>query len=250
MHSSNNGQDNLEVNVMTRMKSGLITFCLISLFLYLFQSQAGWTANQEQEELEEKLKELEGRLNMLEPKDPRNLYPADFHPPFPSKTYSIAEVIQTGRRVPFQVGVDRPEWVRPVYIENWHSTYWGGRFSYVPYNLYLSGRRMFIGFQSAGIWFGLTESLGIAEELREVENPEAFREERVNEKMVLVIMQARVKEIYKKENQLVLVSEPQRTGLQVITLKHKETLPADPDGYTLFQLVTPEGYEIDFTLFN
>ena len=79
---------------------------------------------------------------------------------------------------------------------------------------------MFIGFQSAGIWFDLGQSLGIVEELENPSNPKAFSEEKVNEKMVIVIMRAEVKKLIRKGNQVVLISEPKRNGLQVITVKH------------------------------
>lgn len=200
------------------------------------------------DELENRIKELTNRLEQLEPDEPMKIYDSAFHPPFPSNIIPIDEVIQTGDQIPFEVGIDRPNWERPVYDEHMHSKYWGGRWSNVSGNLHNARHRMFIGFQSAGIWFDLGESLGIAKELEDQTNPKAFSEEKVNTKMVIVIMQAEVKKIIRKGNQVVLISEPKRNGLQVITVMHDEVSPKHPDKNTLFQLVTPDGFENDYAL--
>lgn len=64
--------------------------------------------------------------------------------------------------------------------------------------------------------------------------------------MVIVFMQAEIKKVSRKGNQVVLISEPKRKGLQVITLRYDAETPLKPDEYTLFQLVTPDGYEYDY----
>jgi hypothetical protein len=233
---------------MTQLTKVII--CILFAVIVNFTLPLISLANNEKiEELENKVTELTRRLEQLEPDKPKNIYHSEFHPPFPSNTDSIEEVIKTGEEIPFQVGIDNPKWERPIYDEYWHSLFWGGRFSYVPDNLHNAMHRMFIGFQSVGQWFGLTHTLGIYEELQEVTNPKAFSEKKVNEKMVIVIMQAEVKKIIKKENQLVLISEPKRTGLQVITVMYTDALPSSNE-VTLLQLVTPDGYEYDYTLFR
>ncbi|WP_227940258.1 hypothetical protein [Alkalihalobacillus deserti] len=222
-----------------------ILFSMVSIFSAPLVSSAN---NETVEQLKNKVTELSRRLEQLEPENPKKIFHSEFHPSFPSKVFSINEVIKTGEEIPFEVGIDRPEWKRPVYVENWHSKFWGGRWSNVPSNLHKAMHRMFIGFQSAGIWFDLGHSLGIEEELKNPTNPKAFFEEKVNEKMVIVLMQSEVKKVIRKGNQVVLISEPKRNGLQVITLRYDEVAPSKPDKYTLFKLVTPDGYEYDYTL--
>ncbi len=240
------GHNKFEVIVMAKAK--LFACILISIASIYSAPLDSFANNETNEQLENKVTELTKRIERLEPESPKNIYHSEFHPPFPSELFSIEEVIETGHDVSFEVGIDRPSWKRPVYNKNWHSSYWGGRWSHIPSNIHKAMHRMFIGFQSAGLWFDLGQSLGIVEELENPTNEKAFFEENVNEKMVIVIMQAEVIKLVRKGNQVVLISEPKRDGLQVITLNHDKVAPIQPDKYTLFQLVTPDGYEYDYTI--
>lgn len=215
---------------------------LFTLLLIIFESvtyAAPQTGNQV-EELQTKVDQLTQRLKSLEPDKPKTMYRSEFDHLFPSKLYPVKEIIKIGMEIPFETGLNNPEWKRPVYSQNWHSTYWGGRWSYMPYNLNNSQHRMFVGYQSAGIWFDLSESLGLNEEVKNV----SFAEEKVNEKTILVIMQANVKKIINKGNQFVLISEPMRDGLQVLAIKTGSLLKLKEP--LLFHLVTPDGYEFDY----
>lgn len=229
---------------MNRKFFMVLFIVLVTLFLPIVraESQPAETNNQVQS-LQEKVDELTKRLKRLEPDKPRNFYQSDFqHLDLPKVIYPVKDVIQSGKELHYEIGLDDRNWERPVYNKNWHSTFWGGRWSYVPGNLYDTTHRIFIGFQSAGIWFGLINSLGLEEELKNV----SFPETKVNEKAVFVIMQADVKKIINKGNQIVIISEPKRSGLQVLAIKNSDLLPLNPKEAYLIQLVTPDGYEYDY----
>lgn len=59
-----------------------------------------------------------------------------------------------------------------------------------------------------------------------------------------------VTNIFTKGNQVVVVGKPKRTGVQVVTITTKDINPVNIDDNLLVQLVTPEGYEIDYSLIS
>ncbi len=58
-----------------------------------------------------------------------------------------------------------------------------------------------------------------------------------------------VQKLMTKGNQVVVVAKPQRYGLQILHLDKKRIRPANEDEALLFQMITPEGDEIDHAVF-
>lgn len=167
---------------------------------------------------------------------------------FPSKVHSISNIIKNGQEVPFEVGLNDPNWKRPTYKPYWHSTHHGGRWSFVPMRIHYALHRLFTTYQTGSIWYDFTHNVGLDDVLQRVESSKAFREDRVFEKLVIVVMQAQVEKIIKKDNQLVVVTKPQRNGVQVLTVRSEDIKPTNPKESILVQLVTPKGDELDFTV--
>src|SRR5690606_9971590 len=75
------------------------------------------------EELKIQLKEMENRLQKLEPSKPEYISdPPWKEQPFPSNMFQISEVIKNGTKISFDVIVNKPEYKRPAYEEHWYST--------------------------------------------------------------------------------------------------------------------------------
>jgi len=74
-------------------------------------------------------------------------------------------------------------------------------------------------------------------------------EKKAFDKMMFVVMQAEVKGVYAKGNQIVIVGTPQRTGLHVFTIDTADvpsTQPKTRKEPNVVQLVTPDDQEIDY----
>lgn len=95
------------IRVFACILFGIVTIYSIHLIISAYTKTV--------DELENSIKELTKRLEQLEPDEPMNIYDSAFHPPFPSNILPIDEAIQTGNQIPFEVGIDRPNWERPKY---------------------------------------------------------------------------------------------------------------------------------------
>lgn len=194
--------------------------------------------NKELNELTEKLKQ---RLQSLEPTNPINIQDppwAELH--FPSKTVPISEVIEKGAEIPFKKIVDKPDYIRPAYDELWHSTF--GRWSYLPYRIHYALHRLFTNYDiGLSNWYDFEHNMGIT-------IPMYQSDEALN--LYIVTFQMQVTNIFTKGNQVVVVGKPKRTGVQVVTITTKDINPVNIDDNLLVQLVTPEGYEIDYSLIS
>lgn len=158
--------------------------------------------------------------------------------------FLIPEVIKSGKNVLFEIVYNDPNWKRPAYRSYWHSTVSGGRWSYVPSRNHYALHRLFATYPTASVYYDFVHELGISEESKnfKLTYTEPF------EKIVIVVMQAEVKMIRTLDNQVVLVASPKRDGLQVLTINSKEIPLYKPQETILFQLATPNGQEIDYTL--
>ncbi|WP_147304168.1 hypothetical protein [Cohnella lupini] len=87
--------------------------------------------------------DLMKRLENLEPPTPTDIQIPFFQRPFPSKTNPIKDVMRTGNQLPFRLILSEPQWQRPLYREQWHSTYSAGRWSYIPLRLFYAQHRIF-----------------------------------------------------------------------------------------------------------
>jgi hypothetical protein len=196
------------------------------------------------EEVNKRVEELEKRLKQLEPpkpiqivKEPEEVEAEQY---YPSDTMTIPEVMDKGTKIHFNIIKNDPNYERPVYDEHWHSTYWGGRWSYVPNRIHYALHRLFT-----------TYDIGISGELNFKQNVGfdfPMFQNKTDLDLYIVIFQTAVTDVYTKENQVVVVGTPERNGVQVLTIKTGDLHPSDLRKLLLIQLATPLGHELDYSL--
>jgi hypothetical protein len=177
----------------------------------------------------------------IEPETPKNIDDPPFELPYPTKTVSVSEVMKNGKEIPLQFAYNNPDWKRQVYKEYWHSSY--GRWSYVPDRISYAMHRIFVTYPTASVFYDFTHDLGIWDESDKFQIPTRTPFENI----VLVVMQTKVDKIITLGNQVVVIGRPSLNGLQVLLIPNKDLTPYNPKESILFQLVTPEGDEIDYT---
>lgn len=99
------------------------------------------------EEGNKQVERLENRLKQLEPPEPITIVEpteeAEAEKYYPLDTISISEVINKGTKIPFNILKNDLNYKRPVYEKHWHSTYRGGRWSYIPMRIQYALHRFF-----------------------------------------------------------------------------------------------------------
>lgn len=187
------------------------------------------------------------RLNRLEPKAPVNIDdPPWSGETFPSKKYPVSEIIKKGTEIPLESVYNNSEWKRQAYKSYWHSTVSGGRWSYVPVRMHYAMHRLFTVYPTASIYYDFIHDLGIEKESSNFKQKhnEPFKY------IKTVIMLAQVQKILAYGNQVIIIAKPQRTGLQAYDIPVNMLKPENTKENILFQLVTTEGDEIDYSLIN
>jgi hypothetical protein len=236
---------------MSKIRIGyaVIFSILLAMFVSHTSSNSEESVDLQLENTDEpnkRAEELEKRLKKIEPPEPIQLkqlpWEAEVEKLYPPQTVPIFEVIDKGKKIPFDVIKNIPEYKRPVYEEHWHSTYWGGRWSYVPMRIHYALHRLFT-----------TYDIGISGELNFKQNVGVdfpmFQNETALD-LYIVIFQTAVSDVYTKGNQVVVVGNPKRIGVEVITIKTGDKHPANKKELLLVQLATPSGHEIDYSLIN
>ncbi len=187
----------------------------------------------------------EGRLRRLEPPEPVDIEnPLMGIASLPTNEVPVQNILRDGKEIQLRRIYDNPTWTRLAYRSYWHSTVSGGRWSRVPTRLQYAMHRLFVSFTTASIYYDFVHDLGIADISGQfARSPMTAPFDSVE----IVVMQAKVRGVRTMGNQIVIVAEPMRDGLEVYELQTQLCTPTDPDQPTLFQLVTPEGYEIDYT---
>lgn len=190
--------------------------------------------------------ELEKRLNRLEPPNPTHMdelpFQTNLKKLYPTRTVSIRDVIHTGTRIPFTPIKQMPDYIRPVYEPHWHSTYWGGRWSYIPSRIYYASHRLFTNYDiGLSGWMNFEIDMGF--------NIEMFQNE-TDLDMYIVVFQTEITAVYTKDNQVVVVGNPKRNGVEVITIKTGDLKPTNKKEMLLVQLATDSGHEIDYSLIS
>jgi hypothetical protein len=193
------------------------------------------------------IRELEQRLGNLEPPEPTTIIDSPF--PFetgtddyyPTDVIPISEVIRRGTKIPFIVIKSEPNYIRPIYKEQWHSTYWGGRWSYVPERIHYALHRLF-PFYDIGISGGLNFEQNVGISFPTFQND-------TNLDMYLVVFQTKVTDVYTAGNQVVIVGKPERTGVEVLTIKTGDIHPSNKEKLLLIQLATNND-ELDYSLIS
>lgn len=193
------------------------------------------------EDLKAQLKEAENRLHKLEPSKPENITdPPWKEQPFPSNMVQISEVIKNGTKIPFEVIVNKPDYKRPAYEEHWYST--TGRWSYIPSRIHYALHRLFTNYD-AGLsgWYDFEHNIGLSIPMFQNEN---------DLDLYIVAFQTEITDVYTLGNQVVVVGQPKRTGVQAITIKTRAINPSNKEEPLLVQLTTPSGDEIDYSLIS
>lgn len=225
--------------------SRLLSLMLITTLLLL---PTFVTAKPDQTQDANKLSE---RLKRLEPDEPKDIADPPFgQRVFPSKLKQPQDLIRNGNQLPYKVLLDKPEWKRPIYKSYWHSRVSGGRWSYVPNRLYYAQHRLFTDITAgASEYYDFVHDIGLEEELGH-SSTEPKGESQIIRlgQIVVVVMQAKIEKVLTSGNQVVIVGRPQRNGVQVITVNKVNMMLDDPKEAVLFQLVTPEGDEIDYSI--
>jgi hypothetical protein len=197
------------------------------------------------------VKKLTERLNRLEPKEPLDMPdPPFFQGPFPSNIKSPQTIIQSGSQLPYITLLDKPDWKRPAYKTYWHSSVSGGRWSYVPNRIHFAEHRLFTDLTAAlSEYYDFIHDIGLEQEMISIstEPKNANQTIRLNQ-VIVVIMKAKVEKVLTKGNQVVIIARPQRFGVQAFTVNRLNMNLDNPKEFVLFQLVTPEGDEIDYSV--
>lgn len=195
---------------------------------------------EENEKLKRTVEELKQRINRLEPAEPVNLQDPPWEKlQFPSNTLAITDVINKGTMIPFDLIVDKPDYVRPSYEKHWHSTVGGGRWSNVPMRIHYALHRLFTTYDiGLSAWYDFEHNIGLS--IPMFQDPKALD-------LYIVVFQTEVTNVYTEGNQIVVVGNPKREGVQVITITTADIKPTDKEENLLVQLVTEQGYEIDYS---
>jgi hypothetical protein len=195
------------------------------------------------------VKKLTERLNRLEPKEPIDISdPPFFQRPIPSNIKSPQLIIQSGSQLPYLTLLDKPDWKRLASKTYWHSS--AGRWSYVPNRIHYAEHRLFTDITAAASeYYDFVHNTGLDQEMKYIstEPKNANQTIRLNQ-VIVVIMQAKVEKVLTKGNQVVIVARPQRFGVQAFTVNKLNMNLDNPMESVLFQLVTPEGDEIDYSV--
>lgn len=179
----------------------------------------------------------------LEPDTPKNIDDPPFYStPFPPNEVAIKQVIEQGEEIPIKFIYNEPDWRRPAYKEYWHSKY--GRWSYVPHRIHYALHRIFSTYATASRYYDFVHNLGIALESNDFKDYEFTSP---FDYLDIVVMNTLIEKVITYQNQIVIVGKPQRTGLQAIIVPTAKINPIENTDNILIQLVTPDGYEIDYT---
>ncbi|WP_199624771.1 hypothetical protein [Paenibacillus alkalitolerans] len=153
---------------MKKVRSGLVIVISIVLVISVFHTSDASSSprSHHTDEPNNRTEELQKRLKNLEPPEPVTIiglpYQAEAKRLYPSQTVPIPEVINQGTKIPFDVIKSIPEFKRPVYEKHWHSTYSGGRWSYIPLRIHYALHRMFADYDiGLSNWYDFEHNTGI-----------------------------------------------------------------------------------------
>ncbi|CAM4316738.1 hypothetical protein [Paenibacillus tarimensis] len=198
------------------------------------------------EEINKQVKELENRLKTLEPPKPTTIVKApeevEAEKYYPTDTLPIPVVMDKGTIIDFNFIKNDPNYERPVYEEQWHSTYSGGRWSYVPMRIHYALHRLFTTYD-----IGISGELNFKQNLG-IDFP--MFQNKTDLDLYIVVFQTAVTSVYTKANQVIIVGTPMRNGVQVLTIKTADLKPIDLKKLLLIQLSTTDGHELDYSLIN
>jgi len=192
--------------------------------------------------LERRVELLEQRIDRLEPRVPMTILKlpveAEAEKLAPRDVVPIPELLRSGSEIPFRIVKDDPNYIRPVYLWQWHSRF--GRWSYLPERVHYALHRLFAAYDfGLSALYQLQGDLGIAFPTYQDET---------NLDLYLVAFQTEIRAAYTLGNQVVIVGAPKRAGVQVLTLKTGDLRPSNKNELLLVQLADSLGEEMDYAL--
>lgn len=204
-------------------------------------------------ELEKENAMLKNLFSSLIPNEQKSIFEDEYRnifmnagitPPPPLSALPLSKVITQGVEISFKTLIDDPKYLRPIYDPDWKDAYYRG-WLYLPDKNIEARHRIFAFSLGGSENYDISGSLGF--------KPES------NERFILdnhrninfIIYGFEVKDAKVFQNQVALIGTPKQTGTQVISIVQNELLPDEINTKDfLFQLCTPEGYEIDFLYHN
>lgn len=203
----------------------------------------------ELEKLAKENQDLRDRLGKLEPVTPVKIV-RDTPPPKSVETAPVSGVITEGTPLPFESVYHDPGWIRPDFEPYWHSK--SGSYSNIPDRINSAYHRLFVTPATDALWQETIHNSGIAELTDSIQLPHYTQNEK--DTIAVVALQYNITNAVLLNNQVVLMGTPARTGVQVITFNKNDIINSisgeviaknDSQDY-LFQLSTPDGYEVDY----
>lgn len=137
---------------MSKVRHGYVLKISMSVLLTFLVSTSyaqglSTSHSNDPEDENKRVEDLEKRLQQLEPPKPTTIvtlpWEIETEKHYPSNTIPISEVMEKGTKIHFNVIKNDSNYKRPVYEEHWHSTYRGGRWSYVPMRIQYALHRLF-----------------------------------------------------------------------------------------------------------
>lgn len=230
---------------MHKFKEIILKFSLVGFILVLFTGlltvyQADEMVKVNKEKTFEDISHRINRLEPLIPDDIKDTLAQETH--LPSSVENVSQALKKGKTAKYRLIYQDLYWQREAYKAYWHSTK-GGKWSYMPDRLTYGLHKIFTTYPTYNVYQDFIYELGIKEEASQF-NLQTSKQ--VNE-MIIVVMKGRVKGIKAYNNQVLVICEPTRIGLEVLSIPIKEFGNINPEEPILTQMVTPDGYEIDYS---
>jgi len=203
----------------------------------------------ETEKLVRENKALQNRLALLEPAEPVKIVSTD-RALSPGTGIPVLAILAEGAPVPFNTLFDDRDWVRPDYVPYWHSLQ--GKGGSVPDLIHNSRRRLFVTPATEILWNETVYHSGIQDPANKIKLPVVNGNP--GNSLIIVTFNHQVTDIFIRHSQVVLLGVPSRHGIQILSVRVKDLVPSisgevlarNSGGKYIFQLVTPDGYEIDY----
>jgi hypothetical protein len=204
-------------------------------------------------EIEKENSKLQNLVSSLLPSEQKTIYEdghrnifmnAGITPPPSFPASPLSKVIANGVDTKFKILNNDPEYLRPTYDPEWKGFYFRG-WLYLPHKNIEAHHRIFAFSLGASANFDIFGSLGYS--LKSISSAPIDNHHNIN----FLIYGFEVKNVRVFQNQVALIGEPKFAGAQVVSIVQNELLPQGVDTKDfLFQLSTPQGYEVDFLNLN
>ena len=202
------------------------------------------TIKEEIKELQEENSRLKRTLDYIYPREDKLIYENPYrlygnNKP-KNKGIPLSQVLTKGQDIKFNKIYDNPKYVRPIYSSNWKDFAFRGWLE-VSDKISEGIHRLLMFPLGASANFDFTGSLGFSESL------DLNNHRNIN----LLIYDFKVEQVKRYKNQVALIGKPSRSGAEVISIVKDDLLyKEEKEEEVLFQLSTPQGYEVDFIYDN